>query len=216
MFTFGKKIVLFFVFLILACSIACQQNTRLSEPLETNYAPFTQLSLPEGAKARIGKGWISGIEYSVDGKRFAVTSSIGRWLYDAETLEELALFTNNKDSVWSGRLSPDRTRVATGVYKGPVHLWNAATGEFLQTLKGHTLWVSAMSFSPDGTILATGGHDGHLRLWSTATGELLKRPTRYTKHVTCIRFSPDGKSLATGTESENSQTHGRLYLWDVP
>ena len=202
MFTRAKKIVLFFGFLILAGSIACQQNPRLPEPLETNYAPSAQLSLPEGAKARIGKGWINGIEYSADGNRFAVTSSIGTWLYDTETLKELTLLTNNKDFVWSGSLSPDGTRVATGVHKGPVHLWNAATGELLQILKGHTLWVTAFSFSPDGTILVTGGYDGKLRLWNTTTGEFLKGSKKLTKPYTCIRFSPDGRILATGTESE--------------
>ena len=74
MFIFAKKIVLFLGFLILAGGTACQQTPRLPEPLETNYAQSTQHSLPEGAKARIGKGWINGIEYSADGKRFAVTS----------------------------------------------------------------------------------------------------------------------------------------------
>ena len=42
---------------------------------------YTQWSLPEGAKARLGKGWVSGIAYSPDGTRLAVASSIGIWLY---------------------------------------------------------------------------------------------------------------------------------------
>lgn len=215
MFTRAKKIVLFFGFLILAGSPACQQNPRLPEPLETNYAPSTQLSLPKGAKARLGKGWINGIEYSADGKQFAVTSSIGTWLYDTETLKELALFTNNKDFVWSGSFSPDGTRVATGVHKGSVHLWNATTGQLLNTLQDHTLRVAAISFSPDGTMFATGGYDGKLRIWNTATGEFLKGSKKHTKPYSCIKFSPDDRILATGTESKNHKESGTIYLWDV-
>ena len=37
----------------------------------------TQLNLPEGAVARLGKGLIEAIQYSPDGARLAVVSSIG-------------------------------------------------------------------------------------------------------------------------------------------
>ena len=52
---------------------------------------YTRWGLPEGAKARLGKGSISGnIAYSPDGTRLAVASSIGIWLYDAGTYQEVA------------------------------------------------------------------------------------------------------------------------------
>ena len=42
-----------------------------------------QWHLPDGAKARLGKGTISGnIAHSPDGTRLAVASAIGIWLYD--------------------------------------------------------------------------------------------------------------------------------------
>ncbi len=44
-----------------------------------------QWGRPEDAKARFGKGIISEIQYSPDGTRLAVVSSIGIWLYDATT-----------------------------------------------------------------------------------------------------------------------------------
>ena len=52
------------------------------------------MGLSEGARQRIGKGTLSGrVVYSPDGTRLAVASSIGVWIYDANTGEELALFT---------------------------------------------------------------------------------------------------------------------------
>ena len=53
------------------------------------YEGYMQLGLPEGAKARLGKGWISetaysAIAYAPDGARLAVASSVGIWLYDVE------------------------------------------------------------------------------------------------------------------------------------
>ena len=50
---------------------------------------FAQFDLPEGATQRIGKGAIWEIGYSPDGKILAVASSIGTWLYDAQTGVEL-------------------------------------------------------------------------------------------------------------------------------
>ena len=50
-----------------------------------------QLHLPEGAKFRLGKGTINDIAYSADSKYLAVASSIGIWIYDAQTGEELNL-----------------------------------------------------------------------------------------------------------------------------
>ena len=57
--------------------------------LNTFAQDYTRWGLPEGAKARLGKGWLFGnIAYSPDGTRLAVCSSIGIWLYDTTTCIE--------------------------------------------------------------------------------------------------------------------------------
>ena len=62
----------------------------------------TQWRLPEGAKARLGKGWLSGnIAWSPDAKRLAVGSSIGIWLYDAHSGAEITLLTGHTGPVSS-------------------------------------------------------------------------------------------------------------------
>lgn len=50
--------------------------------------------LPEGVIVRLGKGRIGEVAYALDGKRLAVASGIGIWLYDAKTGEELNLLTD--------------------------------------------------------------------------------------------------------------------------
>ena len=66
-----------------------------------------QWHLPEGVKARLGKGWISKIAYSPDGTRLAVASPIGIWIYDAQTSEALELLTGHTSNVRSVAFSPD-------------------------------------------------------------------------------------------------------------
>ena len=56
---------------------------------------YTQWGLPEGAKARLGKGSINEIQYSPDGTRLAVASGIGIWLYDTGSYQEVALLTGH-------------------------------------------------------------------------------------------------------------------------
>ena len=46
----------------------------------TDNSDSTEWKLPEGAKARLGKGEIDEIAYSPDGTQLAVRSSIGIWL----------------------------------------------------------------------------------------------------------------------------------------
>ena len=75
---------------------------------------YTTLSLPEGATKRLGKGEIYEIAYSPDGSQLAVASSIGIWIYDAHTAEELNLFIGHTDFVRSVSFSPDGQMLASG------------------------------------------------------------------------------------------------------
>ena len=74
---------------------------------------YTKWKLPEGAKARLGKGYINEITYSPDSSRLAVASSIGIWVYDAETGEELDLFTGHTVPVERLSYSPDGRFIAS-------------------------------------------------------------------------------------------------------
>jgi WD40 repeat protein len=44
-------------------------------------------------------------------------------------------------------------------------LWDAATGEAVATLTGHTDVVRAVAFSPEGKRVLTGSDDNTARLW---------------------------------------------------
>ena len=97
-----------------------------------------QWHLPEGAKARLGKGRISGnIAYSPDGTKLAGASSIGVWIYDAQTGEEIDLLTGHTGWVSSVAFSPDGNEIASASWDTTIRLWDTNTGEQLQTITGH-------------------------------------------------------------------------------
>ena len=97
-----------------------------------------QWHLPEGAKVRLGKGRINDIAYSPDGTRLAVAGSIGIWLYDTATHQEIALLTGHTRSVGSVSFSPDGRTLASGSRDATIRLWDGVTGAHLRTLTGHT------------------------------------------------------------------------------
>ena len=73
---------------------------------------YTQMNLPEGAVARLGKGSVEEILYSPDGTRLAVVSSIGIWLYDTTSYQEVALLAADTSMGTSGVFSPDGKTLA--------------------------------------------------------------------------------------------------------
>ena len=144
---------------------------------------LSQSNLPEGTKARLGKGRIFDVAYSPDGKRLAVASSIGVWLYDAETGEELDLLTGHAYYAWvegyvqpyvrNVSFSPDGQTLLSRYINGNAVVWDTVTGELLNRPHGGDV----ISFSPDGRILASGGGGagwGRIRFYDVMTGEHLR------------------------------------------
>ena len=77
-----------------------------------------------------------------------------------------------------------------------VRLWNPATGDELQKLKGHTSLVNAVAFSHDSQLLASASWDKTVRLWNPATGEELQK-FEVNVAVEMISFSTKGPFLET-------------------
>ena len=88
-----------------------------------------QLNLPEGAVARLGKGSVREVQYSPDGSRLAVGGSVGIWLYDTATYQEIALLAGHTASATSVAFSPDGSTLASAGNDRVVWLWDAVTGE---------------------------------------------------------------------------------------
>ena len=128
----------------------------------------SQLSLPDGAIARLGKGTIAEIAYSPDGSRLAMGNSLGIWIYDAYTGEELDLLITHRSYRSHGSIafSPDGTKLAEGgsVGDNKVRLWDIVTGQQISVfrVRGHqnNIAIDDIAFSPDGRTIACGIFQG--------------------------------------------------------
>ncbi len=100
-------------------------------------------------------------------------------------------------------------------------LWNALTGELLNTLKGHTRFVNDIAFSPDGKRLASHSRDGVVKVWDVEAGRVVLTITSATMLPDrgSISFSPDGKRLAGSGRAVSSGVGpgalGEVKVWDA-
>jgi eukaryotic-like serine/threonine-protein kinase len=115
--------------------------------------------------------------------------------------------------------SPDGKYLVTGNGERLVQVWDAATGQPVQTLGTHKGVIRGVAFSPDHDhkYLASVSSDGEVKLWdATRLGEKDKPrdPIRtFPAHSPGvglnIAFSPDGTRLVTGGKEHT------VTIWDV-
>ena len=74
----------------------------------------------------------------------------------------------------------------------------AASGQILHTLTGHSADVVSIAFSPDGRRLATASFDRTIKLWDMQTGQDVFTLLGHTAGVVSVAFSPDGNQIVSG------------------
>ncbi len=169
---------------------------------------YNQWSLPEGVKARLGKGWITDMSFSPDGNQLAVATSIGIWIYNIQTGNEEALLTGHTELVTSVAYSPDGKTLASGSLDWTIRLWDVETRKHTKTLLRHKGVVNSVAYSPDGNRLATGGDDG-IYSWDVKNWQHQKIHKNVFIEVISVGYSPDGKTLVVSCKD------GSIHVWDI-
>ncbi len=154
-----------------------------------------------------GKGTVYEVAYSLDGRLLALASSLGVYLYEAETQAQVR-FIKTGVRVSSVAFSPDGATLASGTHDNTVQLWRVDDGALLRTLRGRMGLVWSVAFSPDGATLASGAWSGML-LWRVAYGTVRHTLKGHTAPVRSVAFSPGGTTLASGSDDHT------VRLWRV-
>ncbi len=111
--------------------------------------------------------------------------------------------------------SPDGSIIATAggqslQYRpGDVLLWDAASGNLIAALEGHTSNVWSVAFSSDGQTLVSSGYDGQVIVWSVAEKKSTATLEKHKGWCRSVAFHPGGKQFATAGED------GTAVIWDL-
>lgn len=151
--------------------------------------------------------------FSPDGEKVVWTSRISFYLYDAcpgEELKERCQFrTRYYGEAEAVVFSPDGARIVSANRDGTLMIWDASTGEVLDTLEGHSGQVKACAFSPDGGRIVSASKDNTLKIWDASSGHELHTLDGHKHFVQACAFSPDGTSIVSGSSDH------MIKLWDA-
>ncbi|HEY7283183.1 MAG TPA: WD40 repeat domain-containing protein, partial [Actinomycetota bacterium] len=136
-------------------------------------------------------GQARSIAFSPDGSRLVTSGADGASIWAVPSGRRVASLAG-AGAIGAAAFSPDGKRVATGGDDGTARIWDAATGDELLVLTGHTDSLSGVAFSPDGTRLATTGYDGTLRVYVLPVDQLVRiaesRVTRGFTEAECRQY----------------------------
>ena len=189
----------FFRLIVLLTTLVCLPHSLAQDT--------PQWHLPEGVKARIGKGRMNDIALSPDNQQLAVATDIGIWVYDMSTGAEVALLTEQTTRVNSVAYSPDgRTLASAG--DRVVLLWDPYTENHIRIFTRQS--GDSLAYSPDGNTIAVGGWRG-IDLLDARTGELKATLSGGRASVDLLAFSADSNTLASATRESQDAT---IRLWN--
>ena len=170
----------------------------------------TQVGLPEGAIARLGKGGINIIKFSPDGTRLAIGTSIGVWIYNVKNESGRALPVGNIRYFNTLVFSTDgKFLAAGGIINAGIQIWDTETGNKISTIKLPDRFhrVSELTFSNGNKAIVGLGANRYITEWDVNTGkEISQKEVYFSRHVHA--FSPDGNSFVSG-----HQENGEIRIW---
>ena len=176
----------------------------------------SELGLPDGAKARFGKGWVRDIEFSPDGNQLAVATTTGIWIYDSYTGKQINRFEGHMGGANAISYSQDGKLLAAAHQDLTIRLWEPTSKvdkKPIPALRGHKGKIYAVTFSSDdrSSMLASASADKTIRLWDPHTetdNERLIAILPYKDSVRTVAFSSDNRMLAGGSDD------GIIQVWD--
>src|SRR5579859_6902714 len=158
---------------------------------------------------------VLGVAFSPDGARLAV-SSADQSLSVFDSATGGTSWTITDPARWFSRVafSPDGTRLAVAAndnagFHSAGEVRDAATGQLVFDLVGHSLEMEDIAYSRDGQRLITASDDGTAKIWNATTGQLQLTLAGQTGNIRGVAFSPDGTRVATASRD------GTTRLWNA-
>jgi WD40 repeat protein len=164
---------------------------------------------------------IRDVKFSPDGNWILTASDDGTArLSLANTVKNAVTVIKDSATILvSATFSPDGKKIVTTSDHATVRIWDAATGQQLNDLIGHSkvgLGVVMAAYSSNGNRIVTAGSDRTARIWDAATGKELvvfrghqAKSCQINYGLSMASFSPDGSRVASAGDD------GTVRIWNA-
>lgn len=121
-----------------------------------------------------------------------------------------AFLTEHTSWITSLNFSHDSKILASGSNDHTVRLWDSASGQCLQTFKGHWFSVCSVTFSHDSKLIVSASSDDTIRVWDANSRQ---QPYPFESHAGRIwlYFSHDSTLLASAADDGPYD----IKIWDT-
>ncbi|NEO98395.1 MAG: hypothetical protein F6K58_06910 [Symploca sp. SIO2E9] len=148
---------------------------------------------------------VNSVSFSPDGKLIASASNDGTvkfWNLQGELLKDFKLKGQVTSVKFSPKFSPSSQIIASASNDENnkdyvIKIWNLE-GKELETIKGHTSWITSLSFSPDGKKIISASNDNTVQVTNLESAKI-QTLKGHSNQVTSVSFSPDGHTIASAS-----------------
>lgn len=106
-------------------------------------------------------------------------------------------------------ITPDGTKMVSGLGDKSLIVWDMKTGTSLKTLTGHNGSVDAVAITLDSKQIVSGSTDSTIKIWNIETGENIDTFIGHQSSIRAIAITPDGKNIVSASSDTT------LKAWDL-
>jgi WD40 repeat protein/energy-coupling factor transporter ATP-binding protein EcfA2 len=103
----------------------------------------------------------------------------------------------------------DSSKIISGSDDKTIKVWNARTGELLNTLEGHHGEVSSVAWDHTSSKIVSGSYDHTVGIWDAETGDLLHALKGHSGKVSSVSWNHDSSKIVSGSLDKT------IKIWDA-
>jgi WD40 repeat protein/serine/threonine protein kinase len=157
--------------------------------------------------ARSEEAVLNTIDWSPDGDQVLVMGGVLNQIWDLSAQPPWLL--GHLEGLQAAAWSPDGEQIASASLDGTARIWDAASGEMLNSLV-HPAGVEDLVWSPGGEQLATADQEGNVRIWEVDSKSYTEMSNPDNIRFDSLGWSPDGDRIVA-----SSQWDLVSVIWEV-
>ncbi|KAF9898231.1 hypothetical protein BX616_004314, partial [Lobosporangium transversale] len=153
------------------------------------------------------RDYVGGIQYSPSGKQAASFDARMVYQWNVQTGNLIHTLQGHSNCITDLKYSPNGGQIATCCSRNTVQLWDARSGQLMNTFYSHS--SIHVAYSPNNHQLASFSSDKTIRLWDTRLQQSNHDSHGHSAEINDVTSSPDGQQIASRSDD------GTVRMWDT-